>query len=232
MIAPRYRVVAPTQRYFGSHPWPDDGQNFSIQAHADDLAAFIRALELDAVTVVGWSYGGAVSLTMTAQHPQLVKSLFLYDPALLTIVADTADSERALEDRLDMMRAANMAVTEGDIDGALKTYMDGVNDRDGDFEQLPDRVRALMRESGQMLPLLFAGPPLPQVTCADLGRLGIPACVAVGEDSRVFYKITAEAASRCLPSAELITVPRARHLWPIQDPVAFSRLVLDFLDKG
>jgi pimeloyl-ACP methyl ester carboxylesterase len=89
-IARRYRMIALTQRYFGLSPWPDDGRNFSIQIHANDLAAFITALRLDAVPIVGRSYGGKVALAMAAQHPKLVERLFLYEPSLATFVADPA----------------------------------------------------------------------------------------------------------------------------------------------
>src|SRR5262245_11289504 len=43
MITPQFRVIAVTQRNFGLSPWSDDGRNFSIQPHADQLAAFIGA---------------------------------------------------------------------------------------------------------------------------------------------------------------------------------------------
>jgi pimeloyl-ACP methyl ester carboxylesterase len=227
-IARRYRVIALTQRYFGLSPWPDDGRNFSIQTHANDLAAFITALRLDPVPIVGRSYGGAVTLAMAAQHPKLVERLFLYEPSLATFVADPA----AAEDRLQSMSAAKVATHSGNIDHAVELLMDGVNDRDGDFRKLPDRVQAVILESGRTLPIMFAAPPAPPITCEDLGRFGIPVSIAVGENTRAFYRITAEATHQCIPGSALIKVPNARHLWPIQDPTAFSKLVLDFLDNG
>lgn len=227
-VTPRYRLIAPTQRYFGSSPWHDDGRRFSIQTHADDLAAFIGALRLDPVAVVGWSYGGAVSLAMTAQHPHLVQRLFLYEPSLATFFIDPA----ADEDRLGMVGAAREAMTAGDIDEAVRRLTDGVNDRDGEFRRLPPEMQAVMLESARILPLFFAAPPAPPITSEDLGRLGMPVGIAVGEDSRVFYRITAAATHRCIPGSRLIEIPKARHLWPIQDPPAFSQLVLDFLDKS
>jgi pimeloyl-ACP methyl ester carboxylesterase len=230
-IGLRYRVIALTQRYFGSSPWPDDGRNFSMQVHANDLAAFIGALRLDPVAIVGWSYGAAVGLAMAVQHPSLVERLFLYEPGLATFVTDPADAARAVNDRLQSMNAAKAAVNGGDIDRAVQLLMDGVNDRDGAFRQLPDQIRGVMLENGRILPLLFASPPGPSITCADLGRLGIPVSIVVGEDSRVFYRIVAEAAHRCITGSKLIKVPNARHLWPSQDPAAFSQLVLDFLDR-
>jgi pimeloyl-ACP methyl ester carboxylesterase len=88
-----------------------------------------------------------------------------------------------------------------------------------------------MLENGRILSLFFSSPPPPFITCADLGRLRIPVGIVVGEESRVFYKIAAEAAHHCIAGSTLIKVPNARHLWPNQDPDAFSQLVLDFLDR-
>ncbi|HEX6120918.1 MAG TPA: alpha/beta hydrolase [Dongiaceae bacterium] len=228
----RYRLIAPTMRYYGLSPWPDDGRNFSIQVHANDLAAFISALKLDPVALVGWSYGAAVILVMAAQHPQLVERIFLYEHGLATFVADPAAAARAADDRLQALNAAKLAASGGDLDGAVRLAMDGVDDREGAFRDLPDQMRAVMLENGRILSLFFASPPPPSVTCADLARLTFPACIVVGEDSRVFYRIAAEAAHRCIPGSQLIKVPNARHLWPSRDPAAFSQLILDFLDKG
>src|SRR4051795_3913510 len=74
-LAHRYRVIAPTQRYFGTSPWPDDGREFSMDTHAHDLAEFIRELGLGSVALVGWSYGAAVCLLMAVEQPQLVHRL-------------------------------------------------------------------------------------------------------------------------------------------------------------
>ncbi len=231
-FAPRIRIIAPTLRYFGSLPWVDDGRNFSIQTHAEDLAVFIGALDLDPVAVVGWSYGGAVALTMAVQHPRLVKRLFLFEPALITIVADPADRQRAVADRQDMIEAAKTAAEAGDLDRAMQLFIDALNPEDGVFERSPDRVQSLLREGARMLPLFFAGPPPPRITSDDLGKLGLPVTIAVGGDSRAFYKIIAETASRSIPDAELVTVPNARHMLPMQDPATFSRLVLESIERN
>lgn len=232
IIARQYRVITPTQRYFGLADWQDDGRNFSIQSHANDLAAFIRALRLGPASIVGWSYGGAVSLAMAAQHPQLVACLFLYEPSLATFITDAATADRAAHDGLEMVRAAKVAAKEGNIDGAVEILMDGVNDHAGDFRRLPERVRSVTRQNSRTLSLLFNAPPPPPISCADLRRLDFPTVVAVGGDSRAFYRIVSKAASQCIPGSRLVEVPNARHLWPVQDPTTFGRLVLDFLDNA
>jgi pimeloyl-ACP methyl ester carboxylesterase len=69
-IGQRFRVLAPTQRYFGIARRPDDGKNFSMGTHADDLADFVRAHRLEQVSLVGWSYGAAVCLMMDVERPR------------------------------------------------------------------------------------------------------------------------------------------------------------------
>jgi pimeloyl-ACP methyl ester carboxylesterase len=230
MITAQFRMIALTQRYFGLSPWSDDGRNFSIQTHADDLAGFISALRLGPVAIVGHSYGGSVSLAMTVRHPELVDRLFLYESSQSTFVDKSDDFSRATTEYLDVLRAGQAALDRGGTDAAVEILMDGVNGRAGEFQQLPHSVRFMMQQNGRTLPLVFAMPPPPPVSCDDLARLNFPVSFVVGQDTRMFYKMVSKAASRCLPGSKFIEVPNARHLWPAQNPIAFSRLVLDFLN--
>ena len=85
-VAKHYRSIAYTQRYFGTDPWPDDGNNFSVATHADDLARFIILLNIGPVHLVGWSYGGLVATTAAVKDPSLVRSLILYEPGVISVL--------------------------------------------------------------------------------------------------------------------------------------------------
>jgi pimeloyl-ACP methyl ester carboxylesterase len=231
IIGSRYRSIALSQRYFGRDPWLDSGEHFSISTLADDLASFVRGLALGSVTIVGWSFGGAVCLTMAARHRELVERMFLYEPSLMTFVTDTDDVKAAVEDRSAMTSSAMLLATSGDLAGAVGLLMDGVNDEDGAFDRLPPEVRAMMIENARVLPLMFAGPPPPAILGDDLRALDCPVTIALGEDSRLSYQIAARTAQSLLPLGRLEIVRGARHLWPIQDPQRFSQLVLHSLDR-
>jgi pimeloyl-ACP methyl ester carboxylesterase len=71
-VAQRYRFIAPTQRYFGTGRWPDDGARFSMETHVDDLVALVAKLDAGPVHVVGWSYGGGIALALIARQPEWV----------------------------------------------------------------------------------------------------------------------------------------------------------------
>ena len=229
LIGPDVHFLAPTQRYFGTLPWPDDGKHFSIPTHAEDLADFVRAHRLEPVSLVGWSYGAAVSLMMAVQHVELVQRLILYEPAIMSFVHAPADVEAATADRLAMTGPARARLDDGDVSVAVRVFMDCVNDRPGSFDGLPLEVQQIMRDNGRTLPLLFAASP-PALSCDDLKRLeGTPVVVVRGEATRTFYDIAAEWTAACIPASTLIVVPNARHLLPVEDDERFTALILDLL---
>jgi pimeloyl-ACP methyl ester carboxylesterase len=230
-MAHRYRVIAPTQRYFGTSVWPDDGRGFSIGTHADELADFIRGLQVRPVTLVGWSYGAAVCLQMAVEQPALVDALVVYEPAIVSFVHAPEDAEAAAADRLDMTALARARVREGDTTSAVRLFMDGVNDRPGSFDGLDEDVQEIMLENGRTLPLLFAAPP-PALSCGDLRRLeGRRLVIARGEATRAFYRIAAQWTAACVSRSTLLVVSNARHLLPVEDPETFTSLVLDVLSS-
>lgn len=228
-VAAPYRYIALNQRYFGAAPWSDAGAEFSMATHVADLAGFIHALGSGPVNLVGWSYGGAVALVLAVEHPELISSMFLFEPALGSVVSDPADAEILALDRKDMFAPCAAAVKAGDNAAAVRLLIDGVTAAPGTFDVFSPEMRAVLIENARILPLLFAAPPPPAVTCAQLAQVKVPVAVALGDLTRPFYRIIAEAASRCMPASRLIRVPQARHLWPSQDPSAFNDVLLGFL---
>ena len=84
------RAIMPDLRYCGTGPWEDAGGLYSVQTHADDVAALIRELTDEPVMLVGWSHGGAVAFTVAVQNPDLVKGMVLYEPSLDTYLETSA----------------------------------------------------------------------------------------------------------------------------------------------
>ena len=226
-VAERYRFIAPTQRYFGTGPWPDDGARFSMATHADDLAAFIGQLGGGPVHVVGWSYGGAIAIVLAVHHPEWVKSLFVFEPGLATFVTDPADAQVAGEDRKDMGAPAAMATKAGDTGAAVSLLIDGVAGQPGSFDRLAPAIRASLLDSARTVPLV--PPPPPPITCAQLGQIAVPVAIARGELARPFYRIAAETAHRCIPGSRLMVIPGGGHLAPANHTAAFNEALLSFL---
>jgi pimeloyl-ACP methyl ester carboxylesterase len=189
-----YKVVVPTQRYFGDSRWSDDGGKFSIEQHGKDLVALLERLDLAGAKLVGWSYGGAVSLVAAILRPDLIRALVLYEPALASHVADDDLRRRATDDRAQMTARCSSLLAAGDYYSAVEAFVDDANDRTGTFSGFPERIRASMRGSARTLPLLFraAAPPIgPE----NLRKLRPRTIIGYGAQTRSFFRIAVSSAA-------------------------------------
>jgi pimeloyl-ACP methyl ester carboxylesterase len=92
-VAKQYHFIAYNIRYHGTMPWPDQGQQYTWATHAADLAALIRGLNASSVHLVGLSLGGFLASLVAAEHPELVRSLTLMEPAIGSLLADSPEAK-------------------------------------------------------------------------------------------------------------------------------------------
>ena len=227
-VAQGYRFIALDQRYFGNAPWPDTGSKYSVATHTSDLAAFIRQLNVGPVHVVAWSHGGTIALTLAVQHPELVRTLFLYEPALTSMVSDPADVKTLGEERKGVGPVVG-ASKANDQPGAVRLFAEWVNAQPGGFDAMS--LRTVFLENSRTLPLHFASPPPSPITCAQLGQIKVPVIVAKGQQSRPFFVILADTTHRCIPGSQLVTIPNARHMGPAENPSAFNATLQSHLKR-
>jgi N-formylmaleamate deformylase len=110
----QFDVIMPDQRGHGLSSRPEQG--YSAEEMAEDAAAFIGALGIAPVTVLGHSMGGAVALTLAAEHPDHLSRLLLLDPPLrlsLQGAADEAEQRERMEQwRLDILAEQGLSIEE------------------------------------------------------------------------------------------------------------------------
>ncbi|HEX7395692.1 MAG TPA: alpha/beta hydrolase [Anaerolineaceae bacterium] len=56
-------------------------EDWNVGAYADFLGAFLQGMDLEAVSLLGHSFGGRIAIKFTAQHPGRVERLVLVDSA-------------------------------------------------------------------------------------------------------------------------------------------------------
>jgi pimeloyl-ACP methyl ester carboxylesterase len=81
-LLPHFHVWAVDLRGHGEAGIPPDG-DFSYAAMARDLAAEMDAVAVDGIRIFGHSMGGAVGLLAARLRPDLVRSAYLFEPAVL-----------------------------------------------------------------------------------------------------------------------------------------------------
>jgi pimeloyl-ACP methyl ester carboxylesterase len=230
-IAKRYRFIAYTQRCFGTKPWPDEGKNFSIATHADDLAKFINALNARPVHLVGWSHGGLVAVTAALSDPSLIRSLILYEASVISVLPpESSEGKIAREDRAKMIGPSVAVAKAGDFTKAAKLLQEAAFQlRPGEFDSLPEDLQTVLLDNARLVPLLLAAPPPPVITCDMLKDFTRPTLVMRGEKTQAFYALISEAITKCVPGAQQVILQNVNHDGPVRDPVAFTGAVFEFL---
>ncbi|BFZ19701.1 hypothetical protein BsWGS_22740 [Bradybaena similaris] len=75
----KYRIIALDLRGYGKSRPPDrDWPPMFYQRDADDVAAFMKALDIPRYSVLGWSDGGIIALILAASHPACVQRLVIW----------------------------------------------------------------------------------------------------------------------------------------------------------
>ena len=230
LVGAGLRHVALDQRHFGPSDWPEGAPSYSLDSHVADLAAFVDGLGAGPVHLVGWSYGGAVALAFAARHRAALRSLFLCEPALMS-VAEDAEDLRVLREERAALAPAMAAGVAGDLAEATRRFLGWVEDDAAAYDRLPPAQRTIFEDNARTVPLHFASPPGERVGCAELASIDLPAEVVAGGRTRPYFRILAAATARCIPGARLTTIEGARHMAPLEAPEAFNAALLGFLER-
>ncbi len=104
-LAERYRVIAPDMLGFGYTDRPAN-VTYNLDTWLGHTVAFMDALGLDKVNLVGNSFGGALSLALTIRHPERVSRLVLMGAAGVSFeLTPGLDAAWGYEPSVENMRA-------------------------------------------------------------------------------------------------------------------------------
>jgi pimeloyl-ACP methyl ester carboxylesterase len=92
----RSRVLISLRHYYPER-WDGVGTDFSIEQHAQDVAALIKKLNLGKVHLVGHSRGGAVVIEVAKLNPEVIRTLVLPDASIQMPVPESAEAKEAAE---------------------------------------------------------------------------------------------------------------------------------------
>lgn len=220
----RWRIVAPDLRGFGASEL-GDVDVLTMDLLADDLAGLLDRLELERAAVCGLSMGGYVALALWRRHRERVRALALCDTRATPDTEEARRARYALIERIAQEGAAAAADTllprllaertrreRPEVAERLRTLI---------LEQPPDALIAALRGLAERPD---ATPLLPGIT--------VPTLVLRGAEDALVAATEAEALAAAIPDARLVTIPGTGHLPNVEDPAAFDRALVHFLEAA
>jgi 3-oxoadipate enol-lactonase len=195
---------------------------YSMELHADDLAALLDVLEFERAHIGGTSYGAEVSMVFALKYPERTKSLIVtaavsqLDPLLRGLIDIWTEAARA-RDPERLFKAVYPLTFSEEWIAANQVVL----------EQARQRYESL--DFDALLELLLCFSRL-DIT-ADLHKITVPALVVAGELDTLKSRKYSDIIAREIPNVEYALIPRAGHAAMWERAGIFNSLILGFLAK-
>jgi len=198
-------------------------------ANHEDTAALLAFFGIEKAHVIGASFGSSIALDFTLAHPEMVASLVLVAPLVggeepSELVKRFSEEEEALLERGDLEAATELN---------LRTWVDGP-------KRTPGQVDPMVRQRVHDMQYHAFTIPMPEgveeialypPAIKRLKELRAPTLIIVG-DSDIPDKLEiAQQLAADIPGAQQVIVPGAAHMVNMEQPEAFTRIVLAFLSR-
>ena len=227
-LADRYRLIRYHKRgWAGSTHTPPP---VSIDTHAADAAALLEHLGARRAHVAGHSSGGAIGLQLALDRPEMVHTLLLLEPSILS----NLPSAPAF---LQSAGPAFEAYAAGNHEQALALFMTAVSGLDWNTcqalleERIPGAVEGALKDVDT-----FFGIELPALVqwsfdAQSAAAIAQPALSLRGSDTAPLWIEIAALFRAKMPRVEDCVIEGAGHLLHVQRPEPVARGMAAFLER-
>jgi pimeloyl-ACP methyl ester carboxylesterase len=225
-LADRFRVLAPDMR---GHGESERATDYDWQRAYEDVEAFIQALELAPLSLVGHSMGARISSVYAARQPERVKRLVLIDwvpgatftPEYRQVLADLFGMPRIDDPETVFQRArtGQPRLREHEFRHVITTSLAPRNDGGWRWSLDPE----VLRGRDQAFSIDH------ETTAALARQVRCPTLLVRAAESEYVTREQAEQTVRDLADGRLVEIPESGHGLPWEQPELLLAAVRGFL---
>lgn len=227
-LGARFRVIALSLRHYWPAQWDGVGDDFKIDQHVADTAAFCAALKAGPVRLVGHSRGGHIAFRVAEKHPALLRALVLAEPGgerdeSLGGAPGAAGQAQAFSEAATLLRS-------GDKEAALRRVAEHTGGP-GAWERRAEARKAMNRDNAMTLIGQMDERRRPYSRAAA-EAIRTPTLLVGGANTLPNFIANLDALEGTIKGAKRVTIPNAAHAMSQDNPTAFNAAVQEFLDPG
>ncbi|MDX5420092.1 MAG: alpha/beta hydrolase [Hymenobacteraceae bacterium] len=231
-----HRVISYSRRYAYPNKETDDSSGYTIVPHANDLVALIKQMDIAPVHLVGHSFGALTALLTAIEQPEMVRSLCLAEPPVMSLLPNTAEGNELLfEFETSTILPSAQAFRKGDDIGGVKIFLDGIMRMDNFYDEMTPEVQQQINDNiAEMKGIICAKTFFlfdPFITCADIRKVRAPTLLITGDSSPSFFRVISDEMEKCLSQSERVLIPHSSHELEMDNPQALNEAVLQFIRK-
>lgn len=243
LLARHFRVINYSRRYAYPNQPIGAGIDDLLSQHAADLIALIERLRLGKVHLVGNSSGAFVCLLVAKWRPDLVRSLTLEEPPVISmffkrlppspgeafklLLASPLAFVALLKFGARTIAPATKAFQLGDNGVALDCFARGVLGRAA-FAKITPARRQQMIDNIRVHRAALLGAGLPVFTRRHAAAIRVPTQLLYGTDSPEFQHSINRRLVAAIPQAKNIRIPNASHFVHEDNPPEVADVIHDF----
>jgi pimeloyl-ACP methyl ester carboxylesterase len=238
-----YHAIAYSRRFHFPNEQISDKDDYSMTQHVEDLEVFLKFLSDKPVHLVGHSYGAFVCLLLAIKNPQLVRTLVLAEPPVVTLyVSNTPKPGEIIKLLLSKPKTAWAIIKFGakgiaPATAALKqNNMEKVLDIFGKatlgvttYQNLS--AARLEQSRINLIKAELLGTGFPHLDKQKIKNIEIPVLLISGQKSRKLFHYLLDGLQELLPHSERIMIPEASHIMHEDNAAYYNSAVLSFLKK-
>jgi pimeloyl-ACP methyl ester carboxylesterase len=221
------RVIAPDLVGFGkSECVARDDDKLSMSQFADDLATLLDQLEVsESVIFCGLSMGGYIGWEFYRRHRDRVARLVMCDTRA---AADTKDVARG---RL-MMAQKTIATGPADLVEPMIGRLFSENTLESQLEIVAAMREVMLNTDRKSIAAALRGMAERDSAESLLSEIDVPALFICGAEDRITPLDEMRSVANRVPNAELVCVPNAGHLAPLENPRVVNDAMREFISRN
>lgn len=212
-------VIVPDLRGHGRSEVPPGP--YTMEQHADDMAALLEHVGVERAVIGGLSMGGYVAFAFWRRHRARVRGLALLDTRA------EGDSEAARANRDASMRRVREAGVAAFVEDMLPRVLAPASLADPTIADEARRIMAAQSVEGIVGAL--GGLRDRSDSRSVLPGIDVPVLVVGGAEDALTPPADMEEMAAAIPAARMIVIPRAGHLSPLEQPAAVNEALMRFL---
>ena len=226
-LADRVTLTAPDMASHGRSADWDGDSSFGDTVYESALSQLPEPMH-----VIGHSFGGAIGLRLALDHPELVRSLTMFEPVFFHIAS--LDAPDSLREHDAIAGPFFEAIESGDLETGARLFNRMWSEPGRlKWDEMPEQMRAAMIRAIPVVPdtdgFLYCDD---QNMLPRLGALRVPTLVLHGALSLGIIGATCSGLVSRIPGAREHVFADTGHMGPISNPREVARVWGEFLNSS
>jgi pimeloyl-ACP methyl ester carboxylesterase len=190
----------------------------------EDLAELIEALDAAPAHLVGHSGGGLFVLHLVSRRPELVRSVSVHEPAVMSLLTGAAATTAR-----EVFSTTAGKLQQGDLEVGLSYFVASLG---GDWSLMPSSFRdGMLRDAHNYAGDFFGdlSDPIWHIDASAISQLTQPMQLIRGDQSPPLLQDLNDAVEQAIPRIEVEVIEGAGHMAMVEQPARYAAAVTSFI---